>query len=167
MVILPAYSLPILCETIQKYKISFIHIVPPQLLQLAKREEVSGYDLSTLEEVVCGAAPFSYLTVRELQERLKKKILVKNACRSTPRLCFLLTLIFVARSSHSLGGMSEISPGGTGCFSDRPNPEGSIGVPLPSVRIRIVDPDTLKDVEEGKEGEIWIAGRFLRWLGIG
>jgi acyl-CoA synthetase (AMP-forming)/AMP-acid ligase II len=59
---------------------------------------------------------------------------------------------------YRLGGMSEISPGGTGNFSDRPGPEGSIGVPLPSVRIRIVDPETLKDVEEGKEGEIWIAG---------
>jgi phenylacetate-coenzyme A ligase PaaK-like adenylate-forming protein len=82
MVILPAYSLPALCETIQKYKISFIHIVPPQLIQLAKREEVNNYDLSTLEEVMCGAAPFSYQTVVELQQRLKKKILVKNACES-------------------------------------------------------------------------------------
>lgn len=54
--------------------------------------------------------------------------------------------------------MSEISPGGTGCFSDRDVPEGAIGVPLPSVRMRVVDPETMKDVKEGEEGELWVQG---------
>ena len=53
--------------------------------------------------------------------------------------------------------MSELSPGGTGGFSDRYTPEGSIGVPVPSARMRIVDPETLKDVQEGKAGESWKA----------
>lgn len=134
--VLPSYSLPSLCSTIQKYKLSFIHIVPPQLLQLAKKEEVDSYDLSSLSTIVCGAAPFSYVTVNELRARLNKpKLLVKNAW-----------------------GMSELAPGGTGCPSDREIPEGSIGVPLPSVLCRVVDPDTMKDVEEGAEGELWCKG---------
>ncbi|KAI9023936.1 hypothetical protein DFJ74DRAFT_767471 [Hyaloraphidium curvatum] len=136
IVILPSYSLPAFCETVQRYGIQFVHIVPPQLLQLAKREEPSQYDLSTLRGVMCGAAPFSFETVNELRHRLgKPKLLVKNAW-----------------------GMSELSPGGAGCYSDRPVPEGTIGVPLPSVQFRIVDPETLKDVPEGTDGELWARG---------
>lgn len=35
---------------------------------------------------------------------------------------------------------------------------GSIGVPFPSVDIRIVNPDTLEDVPLGEEGELWVRG---------
>jgi len=33
---------------------------------------------------------------------------------------------------------------------------GSIGLPLPGVQVRIVDPDTLEDVASGHIGEIWL-----------
>ena len=33
---------------------------------------------------------------------------------------------------------------------------GSIGIPLPDLEVRIVDPDTSLDVEPGQEGEIWL-----------
>jgi malonyl-CoA/methylmalonyl-CoA synthetase len=35
---------------------------------------------------------------------------------------------------------------------------GSIGLPLPDLEVRIVDPVTLKDVGPGQEGEIWLKG---------
>jgi malonyl-CoA/methylmalonyl-CoA synthetase len=35
---------------------------------------------------------------------------------------------------------------------------GSIGLPLPDLDVRIVDPHTLVDVEPGQEGEIWLKG---------
>jgi malonyl-CoA/methylmalonyl-CoA synthetase len=35
---------------------------------------------------------------------------------------------------------------------------GSIGLPLPDLEVRIVDPETLKDVRPGQEGEIWLKG---------
>lgn len=35
---------------------------------------------------------------------------------------------------------------------------GSIGLPLPGLRYRIVDPETMQDVFPGKEGEIWLKG---------
>ncbi len=35
---------------------------------------------------------------------------------------------------------------------------GSIGLPLPDLEVRIVDPETLEDVEKGREGEIWLRG---------
>lgn len=53
-------------------------------------------------------------------------------------------------------GLTEASPvvtSGTG----RSAPEGSIGVPLPGVRVRLVDPDG-QDALVGDPGEIWVAG---------
>lgn len=35
---------------------------------------------------------------------------------------------------------------------------GSIGLPLPDLEVRIVDPVTFKDVRPGQEGEIWLKG---------
>jgi malonyl-CoA/methylmalonyl-CoA synthetase len=35
---------------------------------------------------------------------------------------------------------------------------GSIGLPLPDLQVRIVDPLTLQDVEAGETGEIWLKG---------
>ncbi|MBN1376369.1 MAG: AMP-binding protein [Dehalococcoidia bacterium] len=35
---------------------------------------------------------------------------------------------------------------------------GSIGVPMPDVEIRLVDPETGKDVGPGEEGELWVKG---------
>jgi malonyl-CoA/methylmalonyl-CoA synthetase len=35
---------------------------------------------------------------------------------------------------------------------------GSIGLPLPDVRVRIVNPETLVDVAPGQTGEIWLKG---------
>ena len=33
---------------------------------------------------------------------------------------------------------------------------GSIGLPLPGLQVRIVDPDTRQDVEKGQVGELWL-----------
>lgn len=35
---------------------------------------------------------------------------------------------------------------------------GSIGIPFPSTEVRIVDPDTEQDVEQGQPGELWVRG---------
>ena len=35
---------------------------------------------------------------------------------------------------------------------------GSIGLPLPDLEVRIVNPETFADVEQGREGEIWLKG---------
>jgi malonyl-CoA/methylmalonyl-CoA synthetase len=54
-------------------------------------------------------------------------------------------------------GMSETGMN----FSNPPQgmkKPGSIGIPLPNVEVRIVNPETLQDGESGKVGEIWLTG---------
>ncbi len=57
-------------------------------------------------------------------------------------------------------GATETSPGIT-VNSPRDNRPGSIGKPLPSVRVKIVDLDTGKTLPHGKEGKILVKGDLV------
>lgn len=52
-------------------------------------------------------------------------------------------------------GMSETGMNFSNPVHGRRKP-GSIGVPLPNVKVRIVDPHTFEDVNPGEVGEIWL-----------
>jgi len=52
-------------------------------------------------------------------------------------------------------GMSETGMNFSNPLKGQKKP-GSIGLPLPSVKVRIVDPETFMDVVTGQEGEIWL-----------
>ncbi len=56
----------------------------------------------------------------------------------------------VEREGMSETGMNFSNP------IDGVRKPGSIGLPLPGVEVRIVDPRTLKDAAPGEEGEIWL-----------
>jgi len=52
-------------------------------------------------------------------------------------------------------GMSETGMNFSNPLEGEKKP-GSIGIPLPGLEVRIVDPDTFQDVEPGKVGEFWL-----------
>lgn len=52
-------------------------------------------------------------------------------------------------------GMSETGMNFSNPLNGRCLP-GSIGLPLPNVQVRLVDPETLTDVPQGEIGEIWL-----------
>ena len=54
-------------------------------------------------------------------------------------------------------GMSETGMNFSNPVRGRRKP-GSIGLPLPGLEVRIVDPVTFQDVPPGEEGEIWLRG---------
>ncbi|KID63913.1 4-coumarate:coenzyme A ligase, partial [Metarhizium hybridum] len=57
-------------DAISRHKITTLQVAPPVLVMLSKRPETSKYDLSSVEEIRCGAAPLS----RELQNDCRKKL---------------------------------------------------------------------------------------------
>ncbi|KAG0050440.1 putative fatty-acid--CoA ligase FadD10 [Gryganskiella cystojenkinii] len=120
-------------KTIQDFKIQTLIIVPPQILLMVKAPIVDQYDLSSVRQVMSGAAPCS----AELSVALMAKF---------PKLLF--------RQGY---GMSELSPAThAGIYGKTIH--GSIGVTLPNQEVRLVDPDTGKDAARGERGEIWIRG---------
>jgi len=54
-------------------------------------------------------------------------------------------------------GMSETGMNFSNPLGGKKKP-GSIGLPLPALEVRVVDPETLKDTDRGQVGEIWIKG---------
>ena len=54
-------------------------------------------------------------------------------------------------------GMSETGMNFSNPLEGRKIP-GSIGFPLPKLQVRIVDPDSLKNLKKGEIGEIWLKG---------
>jgi malonyl-CoA/methylmalonyl-CoA synthetase len=54
-------------------------------------------------------------------------------------------------------GMSETGMNFSNPLRGKKKP-GSIGLPLPSVEVRIVDPENFKDLGTGEVGEIWLRG---------
>ncbi|KAL4719200.1 hypothetical protein ACJJTC_019371 [Scirpophaga incertulas] len=100
-------------ETIQKYKINMTTIVPPLAVFLAKDPLVLKYDLTSLNEVWCGAAPLSKQTQRAILERTGLKS-IKNGY-----------------------GLTEVT---MGCCVDLTGGSkvGSCGIPGPGVRVKVV-----------------------------
>lgn len=70
LVMLPKFEEDLFLSTIQKYKTTHSFMVPPLMVFLAKHPSVDKYDLSSLRELYCGAAPLS----REVEDAVLKRI---------------------------------------------------------------------------------------------
>ncbi|OLL26856.1 4-coumarate--CoA ligase-like 7 [Neolecta irregularis DAH-3] len=70
LVVLQRFELALFCKAVQKYKVTYAHIVPPIVLLLAKDPSIKNYDLSSLRMINSGAAPLTKELVLEAHERL-------------------------------------------------------------------------------------------------
>ncbi|KAL6449172.1 hypothetical protein ACFW04_000689 [Cataglyphis niger] len=57
-------------QSIEKYKIEYLAVVPPIMVFLAKHPLVDKYDLSSIKKIWCGAAPLSQEIQRTVAKRL-------------------------------------------------------------------------------------------------
>ena len=131
MVTLPRFELEGFLDTLQRYRVTVAHLVPPIILALAKHPAVEGYDLSSLRLVVSGAAPLDADLIRAASGRV-----------ATP----------VAQG----WGMTETSPVITCNVTGEPI--GSVGPPLPNTECMVVDPVTGEALGPGESGELVARG---------
>ena len=114
---------------------TFIAIVPALSIMLLNESGFRELDFSNLQIFMCGAAPFP-----------EKKAIELNAAIGANKLVEVF-------------GMTETSPLLTANPKDGIKKVGSIGVPLPATRLKLVDLETgEKEVPQGQEGEIVAAG---------
>jgi acyl-CoA synthetase (AMP-forming)/AMP-acid ligase II len=127
-----SFSYPSFLGHIQNHRITHIQTAPPVLVMLAKRPETSSYDLSSLQNILCGAAPLS----KELQNEVSSKLDLKvvQTWGMTEVTCSCL---------HVPGGVDDRS--------------GSVGFIDPNARIKLID-DEGKEVGVGERGEIHVQG---------
>ena len=106
--------------------------VPTMYLRMIERSEGERKDFSHLRLLASGSAPLLPKDFGRI-----KKIFGKEP---------------VEREGMSETGMNFSNP-----LRGIKKP-GSIGLPLPNVQARIVDPETFQDVSPGEVGEIWLKG---------
>lgn len=117
---------------IQNHKITHIQTAPPVLVMLAKRPETSKYDLSSLINILCGAAPLSKELQNEVSARCGLKVV--QTWGMTEVTCSCL---------HMPGGLDDRS--------------GSVGYIDPNSEMKLID-DHGKEVGPGERGEIHVRG---------
>jgi acyl-CoA synthetase (AMP-forming)/AMP-acid ligase II len=134
IVTMPRFDLEQFLDLIERHRVTRAFIVPPIAVALAKHPAVDSRDLSSIRQVMSGAAPLGPELAGQVSERLGT---------------------FVMQGY----GLTETSPV-THCipFGAELNPPGSIGPPIAGTEVRLVDPETGADVAEGERGEVWVRG---------
>ncbi len=132
VVTVPRFDMVQMLELTQKHKITRLFLVPPIVLALAKHPIVDKYDMSSVRQIFSGAAPLG----GEIAEAAAKRL----GCS-------------VAQGY----GMTELSPV-THAVREGEYRAGSVGTLVANTEMRLVDPDTGSDAEEGKPGEVWVRG---------
>jgi acyl-CoA synthetase (AMP-forming)/AMP-acid ligase II len=149
LVTMPRFDLVDFLTTIQDRGCTFIFIAPPIAVALAKHPIVDQFDISSVNTLFSGAAPLDGETGRRAAERINARMFQGY-------------------------GMTELSPVSHATPADRPDiPLDSIGVTLPNIVCRLVDPATGTEIVEieadgfTKPGELWVSGPnvMLGYLG--
>lgn len=119
-------------QAIQDYKITHLQVAPPILVMLSKRPETAKYDISSVTDVLCGAAPLS----KELQNHVSKR--------------FNLQI-------NQGWGMTEVTCGAIHVPGGFHDDTGSVGMLDPNTESKLLDDDG-KEVKLGEPGEMYIRG---------
>jgi long-chain acyl-CoA synthetase len=134
VVLMPVPQVDVILDAIQMYKVTIFLGVPALYRMILGNERINSYDLSSLKYCWCGGDV--------LPSDVFKRWLEK----------FNIPL-------YQIYGTTE-----TGCVSlsplDRFPVARSIGLPLPSKQIKVVDPDTLEKIPANKVGELLVTSEY-------
>src|SRR5947209_6218602 len=132
IVTLPRFDFEQVLKTMQDYRVTLAHLVPPVVLALTKHPAVDSYDLSSLRMIFSGAAPLGAELTRECSARLDCEIVQGY-------------------------GMTETSPCTHVSMPGRNKP-GSVGVCVPNTECKIISVETGEELGVGERGEICVRG---------
>ncbi|WP_030239110.1 4-coumarate--CoA ligase family protein [Streptomyces sp. NRRL S-350] len=136
VVVLPRFDLEQFCRAVEEHRVQALVVAPPIALALAKHPVVERYDLSSVEYLLCAAAPLD----RELADACARRLGLPHLLQGY--------------------GMTELSPV-THVVSPREGdpPRGSVGRMVPSTELRIAALDgSGDDLGPGERGELLIRG---------
>lgn len=131
LVTLPKFEPETFLGAIQKHKISFLHLVPPVVLFLAKSPLVNNYDVSSIHSIICGAAPMGEGLTEEASKRLNSHVIQAY-------------------------GLTESSP--IILMDEAPPKIGTIGQLVSNTQAKMVDVETGACLGPGETGELLIRG---------
>ena len=127
-------DLDYLIDRMSHFQPSIIGYVPTLYLNLLEKSEFKTLDFSNLKFACCGAAPYPENKVQELEAVIGKGRLLE---------LYGLTESNALLTANPLGGVKKV---------------GSIGLPLPATRLKLMGPNGRTEVSQGQEGEIMARG---------
>ncbi|MDQ4119144.1 MAG: AMP-binding protein [Actinomycetota bacterium] len=134
VVTMPRFELAGFLGAIEEHRVDHVFIAPPVALALAGHPLVDRYDLSSVEIVMSAAAPLGTDLAAAVEDRIGATVVQGY-------------------------GLTESSPCTHGIPVERTDLDrGSIGLPMPNVEARVVDPGSGEDVAAGERGELWCRG---------
>lgn len=128
MVLMPKVNLDAIFDAVQRFKAKTLIGVPTLYRMILEHERIDYYDLSSLQYCFNGGD----VLPEEISARWRRK--------------FDLPIFQGYGATETCGGV-------TMCRTDQDNPPKSIGRVVPSKKLKLVDPATLKPVLPGKQGE--------------
>lgn len=129
------YQMEAVLRAIERFRVSYMFVVPPVMIELAKKGRGAKYDLSSLRFLGSGAAPLG-------------KDVMEEVGRNFPG----LEIVQGYGLTESCGIISLENPsGGTRQF-------GSTGPLVPGVEGKVVSVDTMKPLPPTQLGELWFRG---------
>ncbi len=133
VIVLPRFEPTAFLTAIQKYKITFMNIVPPIIVFLANSPIVEKFDITSLNGIMSGAAPLGDGLTKKAMDRMK--VIVSQGYGLT--------------ETSPVTHMMELH--------EAPSHLGSVGKLLPNMTARIIDLDG-NDVKQGVPGELIMKG---------
>jgi acyl-CoA synthetase (AMP-forming)/AMP-acid ligase II len=133
----PRFELEHYLEMVQRYGVTYLHLVPPVVIALAKHPIVDKYDLSKAKWALSAAAPLGAPAAEAFTKRLGTQLIQAY-------------------------GMTEVS-GAThvgSCEPGKIKPSAG-GTLLPNTECLIVDPASGEALERGRQGEVWVRGPLV------
>jgi len=129
LILLPRINMDAALDAIERYKVKTMIGVPMLYRMILEHDRLEQYDL--------GSVRYWFSAGDVLPVEVSKRWQEKFGC------CI-----------HQGYGATETCGGVTMCPVDADNPVRSVGRTVPSKKVRIIDPVTLKPVESGQPGEL-------------
>ncbi|MER6694774.1 beta-ketoacyl synthase N-terminal-like domain-containing protein, partial [Streptomyces minutiscleroticus] len=120
-------------EAVREESATFLAGVPTLYQQLVRAAREDGFRAPALRVCLVGGAMTTAALRRSFEE------------------AFGAPLIDAYGSTETCGSITVNWPTGA-------RVEGSCGLPVPGLSVRLVDPETGQDVADGEEGEVWVRG---------
>ena len=136
LIVSPRMNLDATFDAIQRYGAKTMLGVPALYRMILEHHRLDQYDLSSVEFFFCGGDVLPEEVLNRWQEKFDRVI-------------------------YRGYGATETCGGVTMCPPDADNPPKSVGKPVASKKIKIVDPATLKPVNQGDPGELLVSSEQM------
>jgi acyl-CoA synthetase (AMP-forming)/AMP-acid ligase II len=134
VVTMPRFDLERFFAAIQYHRVTILVVPPPIMAALARHPMADDYDLSSVELIVSGGAPLGADLQRVVAARLPHAVV------------------------GQAWGLTETTVGATMPDRKLGSEPGSVGRVMPNTELRVVEPDTGRDLGTGERGEMWVRG---------